>query len=453
MVGIYELQKLMNGNGFIEWLIVSLLSSLCLAVFNVLYFTKIFNVSTNKKKNILMIVLDALIRLVSSIFIAVPFYRILNIITTIILYKLIYKQNIEKSILGESVNTITIVCPEAIFSKLVCNMFNHIDTYFNGMYDFQYKAYLALAVILFRAVIYCILRIKKFNINIPNKMSDKNRISIIITTIIGIAILVFNSLEMSMYEVNFPFSILVLDIISLVIYFYFSIKNIIEITKIEEQDTKIESLESYNKTLGIMYDNIRGFRHDFGNIVQALKGYIDTQNYEGLERMSKSLMKECQDINNMGILDPNIIKNSAIYSVLTNKYHLAQEGDITINVQVEMDFKEIEQYTYELCRILGILLDNAIEAARDCENKIVNVKFIKDTKVNRNLIIVENTYNEIDIDVDKIFEKGYTSKQDTSKEHGLGLWNVRKMLNRLKCFNLFTTKSTLFCQQLEIYNE
>ena len=49
---------------------------------------------------------------------------------------------------------------------------------------------------------------------------------------------------------------------------------------------------------------------------------------------------------------------------------------------------------YEFARILGILLDNAIEASSECEEKIINLTFRNDSKNSRELIIIENTYND-----------------------------------------------------------
>lgn len=113
---------------------------------------------------------------------------------------------------------------------------------------------------------------------------------------------------------------------------------------------------------------------------------------------------------------------------------------------------------YELTRILGILLDNAIEAAYECENKLVNITFRKDKKANSDLIIIQNTYAHKDININRIFEKGYTSKQDDedskdNKTHGLGLWEVRKYLKKNSNLDLYTTKNEdFFIQQFEIYN-
>lgn len=100
----------------------------------------------------------------------------------------------------------------------------------------------------------------------------------------------------------------------------------------------------------------------------------------------------------------------------------------------------------------GILMDNAIEAASQCQDKIIHLTIRKDFKSPRQLLIIENTYLNKNIDTEKIFEKGYTTKQNDRRNHGLGLWKVRQILTKSKNLNLFTTKDNkYFKQQLEIY--
>ena len=102
----------------------------------------------------------------------------------------------------------------------------------------------------------------------------------------------------------------------------------------------------------------------------------------------------------------------------------------------------------------GILMDNAIEASSQCQDKMIHLTIRKDFKSPRQLLIIENTYADKAIDTEKIFEKGYTTKQDDSKNHGLGLWKVRQILLKSTNLNLFTHKDdTYFKQQLEIYNQ
>ncbi len=104
---------------------------------------------------------------------------------------------------------------------------------------------------------------------------------------------------------------------------------------------------------------------------------------------------------------------------------------------------------YEFARILGILLDNAIDAASICNEKILNIEFRNDAKNKRNIILIENTYNNKDVDIDQIFNKGITGKENHT---GLGLWEVRQILKKNNNVNLYTDKNDkYFLQQLEIY--
>ena len=138
-----------------------------------------------------------------------------------------------------------------------------------------------------------------------------------------------------------------------------------------------------------------------------------------------------------------------IYNLLTTKYHEAESEDIQVNMTFLLDFNDLKMKIYEFARILGILLDNAIEASNECSEKIINITFRNDTRNNRQLIIIENTYKNKDVDTEKIFEKGISEKENHT---GLGLWEIRKILKKNNNANLFTSKTDkFFSQQLELY--
>ena len=78
-----------------------------------------------------------------------------------------------------------------------------------------------------------------------------------------------------------------------------------------------------------------------------------------------------------------------------------------------------------------------------------NVIFRNDSKNNVNLIIIENTFKDKDVDLDNIFNKGISGKENHT---GLGLWEVRQILKKNNNLNLHTTKNDkYFTQQFEIY--
>ena len=151
----------------------------------------------------------------------------------------------------------------------------------------------------------------------------------------------------------------------------------------------------------------------------------------------------------MYILNPDVVNNDGIYNLLTKKYYEAESKDIKINITFLLDLSTLHMKIYEFARILGILLDNAIEASSECDEKIINITFNNDTKNSRQLVLIENTYKDKNIDTEKIFEKGISGKENHT---GLGLWEVRKLVKKNSNINLFNSKSDkYFTQQLEIY--
>ena len=178
-------------------------------------------------------------------------------------------------------------------------------------------------------------------------------------------------------------------------------------------------------------------------------GYMDNNDMEGLKQYYSQLVEDIQHSNNLTTLSPKVVNNPAIYNVLASKYHKADSLGIKFNLEAFLDMNELHMKIYEFTRVLGILMDNAIEASKECENKVINVTFRNDSRKHMQLLMIENTYNNKDVDTDKIFEKGYSTKEGNT---GLGLWEIRQILKKNNNLNLFTTKNDeFFCQQFEIF--
>ena len=235
-------------------------------------------------------------------------------------------------------------------------------------------------------------------------------------------------------------------VVIIIVFGIFSLFEAIHFKKLEEE---LKQTREYNKTLSTLNDNVRGFKHDFSNILTTIGGYIYVNDIEGLKKYYSDLKTDCDKLNSLSALNPDVINHPAIYAILSSKYHEAEENGIAFNLDVFMDLSKINLNIYEFTRILGILLNNALEAANECEDKIINVRIYKDSKSNRQVLIVENTYSNKKINTNMIFEKGYSGKPNHT---GLGLWEVRQILKKHNNLNLFTTSNEkFFKQQLEIY--
>ncbi len=410
-------------------------------------FTSILNIYSNKKNKLTYILIMSIISIINLFFIPNPFNIFVNYTVMFFIIKFIFKINNLKNLLG-------IVLSALIFALIGILILNPYITILDitsdeVLYTPIYKiGYLLLTYILLFIVSF-IIKYRKLNLEILEDLDNKNKYIIIANLAFGLVTLLIQAIITFYYTDKLPVIITFLSFLSLLAYFCISIYSFTRIMKLTLTTRKLQSAEEYNNTLRILHDNVRGFKHDFDNIVTTIGGFIRTDDMEGLKKYYLQLEDDCQRVNNLYILNPEVVNNDGIYNLLTKKYYEADSKDIKVNITFLLDLSKLNMKIYEFARILGILLDNAIEASSECEEKLINLTFREDSRNSRQLIIVENTYKNKDVDTEKIFEKGVSGKEEHS---GLGLWEVRKLVKKNKNINLFTTKNEkFFIQQLEIY--
>lgn len=430
--------------------IIFFLLSFIEASVSMLLFTTIFDMKSSRKSKIIYVFLVAIVGSIIRIFIPDPFGSFINILFILCSIKFVFKASWLKALLSEFVMI-------ALSTVLELFMFKFYQTVLNIPYDNVmtfpiYRILFTLSIYLCIYILYRIIRYFKFNIKLEN-MTRKNKVLFVINTLLGILAIGTQFYLIVFYSDKMPIYITITSILSLLAYFVISFYSLLSTDKLDTTTRDLEEAQLYNKTLTILHDSIRGFKHDFHNIVQSIGGYADRGDLEGLRVYYRQLLQDCGRTNNLTALNPEVINNPAIYNVLATKYHKADEIGVQINLGIFINLNEIEKHMkiYEFTRILGILLDNAIEPAAECENKIIHVSFRKEQNRRRLLVIIDNTYKNKDINVDKIYEKDFSTKSKETNS-GLGLWEVRQILKKNNNLNLFTTKSEeFFSQQFEIY--
>ena len=412
---------------------------------------KLLDLEVDKKKKTIWFFANIIVISICKILLPSLIYKIVTLAIFPILTNIILKIDIAKCLTVQLIDYIIVFLIEAIFTKNLAD-FIGIDSYFKEMNIPLYRLIMVGIILTVKYIAYRIFKWKNIIINFPQKLNGKRKTLIIASSIIGICVITVKSIELIICDDVFHYSIFILDTISILIVFIASMKYIMQIPIVDKKSIEIEKLKYQNENLKELYDSVRAFRHDFGNIVQAFGGYIRTKNVEALTNMYEDLLEECQDNIRLEALDPNVINNPAIYNILNQKYQKAREENIKMSIEIFADLEKIKIKTYEFARVLGILLDNAIDAAKLGNIKEIELKIAEEVHNNRNIIIVKNTYDNKKIEIDRLFEKGYTTKQDDNKCHGLGLWEVRKILNKNDNLNLFTTvEGAFFKQQLEVY--
>lgn len=419
---------------------------------NMLLFTTVFNIKSTRKQKIIYVLLCFLISCVTNLLFDKPYSSYVNMIACPIIIFFVFKTSILKSVIAEIIPTIITAILEVLLVKFYLLFF---DTSYELAFPIPlFRISITLAIYLFTFLIYLLIRHLKYTIFLSETLSKRNKVVIFVNSIIGILTIATQFYLIGYYNDTLPLEIIILSVLTFGAYFFISIFSLLKTAKLDATRQNLEQVQDYNTTLKVLYDDIRTFRHDFGNIVQAIGGYIDTNDMDGLKEYYKQLKIDCEDIKSLEMLNPTIIDNPAVYSLLTAKYHKATSLGIEMKIHVSLKLEDLNMKVYEFTRILGILLDNAIEACENYDDKIINLEIRRDEKVPRQLLLIQNTYSDKNINLDRIREKGYTSKKDDSKPHGLGLWEVDKILKRSKNLNLYTTKdSYFFTQQLEMYDK
>ncbi len=430
--------------------IIGLLSCFVDTFVNMLLFTTVLNILTSKNHKIIYVIVMGIVAFTSRFFIPDPYATFVNLMLGILLIKLILKASWLKSIVSEFISVIVTILLELFLQKICLNILN--ISYESIMFIPIFRFVLSMIIYLCIYLLYRIIKYFKFNINLDS-MTTKNKILFILNAILGIMVVATQIYLMAFYSSSTPIYITLATILSLLAYFLISIYSLLNATKLASTSQSLEEAQLYNKTLILLHDNMRGFKHDFNNIVQGIGGYIATNDMSGLKKYYSQLLKDCNRSNNLTALNPTLINNPAIYNILATKYHKADEIGVEINLNIFIDLNELEKCVkvYELTRIIGVLMDNAIEAAAECKDKNVQVSFRKETSRNRFIMIIENTYKNKDIDIDKIFEKDFSTKSKKTNS-GIGLWEIRQILKKNNNLNLYTSKNDkYFSQQLEIY--
>lgn len=439
------LQILTNENKILIKLITILFSTL-----EALLFLRIINQALKpeiNKKHKIKFILIMMLSAVLSAFIPNSLIRdTISIMPFILLLKFLFKQSIKNTFVGTIITFSCALLSESLSTSFFIYVLKiSYDTMANV--PIYYFSVLSLTLLLIYFTISLVKLIAKKYVALKQCRKFSINTRIILALVLGILTMIIEAYLLSVYMELISFKLTITMIISSVAYFSVSMYSLIRTNILEKTEADLEHERLYNKTLSHLHDNIRGFKHDFDNIVQSIGGYISLNDMEGLTDYYKRLLEDCKMTNNLNLLNPETINNPSIYSLLTNKYYLAIEKGITMTFSIFTDLSHINFNMYEFSRILGILLDNAIEAAEESDQKTVNIEFTSDNK--KQLFIISNSCKDTNISTTQIFEKGYSTKNRNS---GFGLWHVHKVLEKNTNLDLFTTvKDNIFSQQLAVY--
>ena len=226
-------------------------------------------------------------------------------------------------------------------------------------------------------------------------------------------------------------------------------RSYLEQIQAEAKQKALQDLQSYTQNLEAMYNGLRSFKHDYVNILLSLSGYIEDGDMDRLKYFFESKIFPTKKLITKGDYKLNQLSNIGVLeikSLLSVKMIYAHELGIDITIDIPGKVESFLIDTVDLARILGIFLDNAIEATLETEQPQIGLNIIQD-KAGVS-IIISNSFRDNGVMLHNLKRKGFSTK---AGHQGIGLWNAQKIISSYDNVLLETTmKCSYFIQHIEL---
>ncbi|MFD1900415.1 hypothetical protein GQR36_11235 [Enterococcus termitis] len=172
-------------------------------------------------------------------------------------------------------------------------------------------------------------------------------------------------------------TLVLLNTIYLFIYFvifvaslFFMVYTFKKRFEMKEKEIELTSMQIYTEQLEQNYTEMRRFRHDYINILASMAEYINKRDVDALENyFNKNIMQVSHEIrkNDFKMRDLTNLQVVELKGLIASKLITAQEKGLNVSFECPEVIEQLNMDRVTLCRCIGILLDNAIEAAGETD--------------------------------------------------------------------------------------
>ena len=187
-------------------------------------------------------------------------------------------------------------------------------------------------------------------------------------------------------------------------------------------------LQTYTDEIVGLYNEIRGFRHDYAGMLVSLQVAIDSKDLQEVDRIyNEVLVKANQKLRSdkYTYFDLNNIEDSALRSLIAQSIVYARNNGVEFTLEVKDIITKLSIELLDLVRIMSVLLNNAVEGAAESYKKQMEVAVIKMNF--ETIIVIQNSCKVKMVPSKDLFELGFSTK---GRNRGFGLNNVKEILNK-----------------------
>lgn len=174
-------------------------------------------------------------------------------------------------------------------------------------------------------------------------------------------------------------------------------------------------------------DRLRAQQHDFKHHLQILLALLKMKKYNKAQNYIDNLAGEVKNLK-----ENHTTEIPVLNALLEAKDELARKYSINLKTSISDSLTSLPLSDITFCRILGNLIDNAIEYLKDqkINQPDINLTISRTEKgYSVTLINPVTDTDHLEKSLDRLMEPGFSSK---GKERGMGLTIVRELVNKAK---------------------
>lgn len=198
----------------------------------------------------------------------------------------------------------------------------------------------------------------------------------------------------------------------------------------QQKENELKLYQHYIQPLEELVKEIRARQHEFDNHINAiLNMHLTVEGYDELVAQQSAyiagIVKDDDSRKYFPLLRiSDKVLAGFLYSKIVRAPSFVKTDVIIKNLEIISGISE-----HHLIEIVGTLVDNAYEACTEKRNQVI---MELDSENDRLVFIIKNQIDAIKMDeLQKFFEKGYSTKNDTGRR-GFGLYNVKMLIKRYR---------------------
>ena len=187
-------------------------------------------------------------------------------------------------------------------------------------------------------------------------------------------------------------------------------------------------LQNYTDEIVALYNEIRGFRHDYAGMLVSMQMAIDSGDLQEIDRVyTEVLVKANHKLRSdkYTYFDLNNIEDSALRSLVAQSIVYARNNGVEFTLEVKDTITKLPIELLDLVRIMSVLLNNAVEGSADSYKKQMEVAVIK--METETVIVIQNSCKMTMTPSGDLFALGFSTK---GRNRGVGLNNVKELLDK-----------------------